>query len=117
MDWVTYVVQLDPSEAGTADGLLKKTASNRSTFKSEDNVVGMIYVPAKSTWRYLDVSSVISDAIMGAAFGKTLGERVHHPILGWSRVHRAIIQRSIWNKSTIRNKERSSRASIRDLKR
>ena len=69
MDWYVYVVRLEEGEIENFDDYYQVSSDKRSVFESEDEVVEILYAPAKSFFRKLNVGDLLVDAVCGLMGG------------------------------------------------
>ena len=64
VDWLVYVIKLNNNDFSSIEDYLLKSYDNRTIFPSEDNVVEVLYAPAKSWAKNLDITGNAIDFLL-----------------------------------------------------
>jgi len=79
LDWTGYVFPLKTEDFPSPEDFQQKVKNNRSLYPDETKPIGLIYAPAKSLFRYLDVLSVVIDYAADKIFGGAIIDTVSVP--------------------------------------
>ena len=69
VDWLVYVIKLNNDYFSSTEDLLLKSYDNRTTFPSEDNVIEVLYAPAKSWAKKLDITGNFVETLLEEGLG------------------------------------------------
>src|SRR3989344_6017557 len=69
VDWLGYVIELDPDSFASKADFENKVKNNRTVYDNEGTDLKVMYAKAKSFFRYLDVWSLAIDYAVNSIFG------------------------------------------------